>query len=175
MHFHYCTILDFPVPEIVLIVVTFCGFSLRVWGVLDEIFRVFVMFRQLTFYTRGGATSRWHFAGDRWVGIMKKMENHCFGSTFRRVFARRKWNRKTFLLHTQSKQLTHIVHTWGRGQKMCFWTSTGRFEKRNYGEDFQKGDWLRIMELCIVWNILKNDLDSLSADQRSYALFVGCA
>ena len=41
--------------------------------------------------------------------------------------------------------------------------------------ELTKGDWLRIMELCIVWNILKNDLDSLSADQRSYALFVGCA
>ena len=58
VHFHYCTILDFPVPKIVLIVVTFFEFSLRVWGVFAGIFRVFVMFRQFIFYTRGGATSR---------------------------------------------------------------------------------------------------------------------
>ena len=95
------------------------------------------MFRQFIFYTRGGATSRWHFAGDRGVEIMKKMENHCSGSKFRRVFARWKWNRKNFLLQTQSKQLIHIVHTWGRGQKMCFRTSSGRFEIRNYGRIFR--------------------------------------
>ena len=26
--------------------------------------------------------------------------------------------------------------------------------------DLTKRDWLRIMELCIVWNMLKNDLDA---------------